>query len=58
MSSTEKYFEIIAISERRITKQVYSLNKLDLNNYSFKVTLTETSAGGILLYNANHPSII
>ena len=29
-------------------------NNLDLNNYSFEFTLTETSVGGIFLYIANH----
>ena len=29
---------------------------MDLNNYSFEFTLTETSAGGTLLYIANHLS--
>ena len=30
------------------------LNDLKLNNYSFEFTPTETSAGGTLLYIANH----
>ena len=29
---------------------------MNLNNYSFEFTLTETSAGGTLLYIANHLS--
>ena len=29
-------------------------NNLDLNNYSFEFTLTETSVGGTFLYIANH----
>ena len=29
-------------------------HNLNLNNYSFEFTLTETSAGGTLLYIANH----
>ena len=36
-------------SETRITKQVSLLNNLDLNNYYFEFTPTETSAGGTLL---------
>ena len=55
-SCTEKNFDIIAISEARITKQVSLLNNLNLNNYSFEFTPTETSAGGTLLYIANHLS--
>ena len=53
---TKNFFDIIAISETRITKQVSLLNNLNLNNYSFEFTLTETSAGGSLLYIANHLS--
>ena len=50
----QKNFDIIAISETAITKQVSSLNILNLNNYSFEFTPTETSAGGNLFYIANH----
>ena len=56
MSSTKKVFDIIAVSETRITKQVSLLNNLNLNHYSFEFTPTETSAGGTLLYIANHLS--
>ena len=56
LSSTKKVFDIIAVSEIRITKQVSLLNNLNLNHYSFEFTPTETSAGGTLLYIANHLS--
>ena len=56
MSSTKNVFDIIAVSETRITKQVSLLNNLNLNHYSFEITPTETSAGGTLLYIANHLS--
>ena len=56
MSCTKKNFDIIAIIETRITKQVSLLNNLNLNNYSFEFTPTETSAGGTLLYIPNHLS--
>ena len=46
----------MAISETRITKQVSLSNNLNLNNYSFEFTPTETSAGGTLLYITNHLS--
>ena len=46
----------MAISETRITKQVSLLNNLNLNNYYFESTATETTAGGTLLYIANHLS--
>ena len=39
-----------------MTKQVSLLNNLNLNNYSFEFTPTETSAGGTLLYINNHLS--
>ena len=48
--------DIIAISETRITKQLSLLTNLNLNNYSFQFTPTETSADGTLLYIANHLS--
>ena len=56
LSCTKKFFSIITISETRITKQVSLLNNLNLNNYSFEFSPTETSAGGTLLYIANHLS--
>ena len=56
LNCTKKSFDIIAISETRITKQVSLLNNLNLNNYSSEFTPTETSAGGTLLYIANHLS--
>ena len=49
-------FDIIAISETRVTKNISLLNNLNFNNYSFEFTPTETSAGGTLLYIANHLS--
>ena len=56
LSCTKTKFDIIAISETRITKQVSLSNNLNLNSYSFEFTPTETSAGGTLLYIANHLS--
>ena len=56
LSCTKTKFDIITISETRITRQVSLLNNLNLNNYSFEFTPTETSAGGTLLYIANHLS--
>ena len=49
LSFTKKFFDIIAISEARITKNLSLLNNLNLDNYSFEFTPTETSAGGTLL---------
>ena len=56
LNCTKKFFNIIAISETRITKQVSLLNNLNLNNYSFAFTPTKASAGDTLLYIANHLS--
>ena len=44
LSCTKKMFDIIAISETRITNNVSLLNNLNLNNYSFEFTPAETSA--------------
>ena len=49
-------FDITTVSETRITKNVSLLNNLNLNNYSFEFTSTDTFAGGTLLYIANHLS--
>ena len=56
LSSTQKNFDIIAISETRVAKNISLLNNLNFNNCSFEFTPTETSAGGTLLYIANHLS--
>ena len=53
---TKNLFDKIAISETRIAKQVSLLNNLNLNNYSFEFTPTETSADGAFHYIANHLS--
>ena len=56
LNCTKKSFDIIAISETRITKQAFLLNSLNLYNYSFEFTPLETSVGGTLLYITNHLS--
>ena len=56
LSCTKNSFDIITLSETRITKNVSLLNYLNLNNHSFEFTPTETCAGGTLLYIANHLS--
>ena len=58
LSCTKTKFDIIAISETRIPKQVFLSNNLSLNNYSFEFTPTETSAGGtfftlLIIYHIN-----
>ena len=47
-------FDIIAISDTRITKNINKISNIYLNNYAFEFTPTESSAGGTLIYVANH----
>ena len=56
LSCTKTKFDIIAMSETRITKHVSLSDNLNLNNYSFEFTPTETSVGSTLPYIANHQS--
>ena len=49
LNCTKKCFDITAISETRIAKQVSLSNNVNLNNYSFESNPTETSACGTLL---------
>ena len=54
LSCTKNNFDIIGVTETRITKQVYLLNNLNLNQYSYEFTTTKTTAEGPLLYIASH----
>ena len=56
LKCTNKTFDIIAVSETRISKKTFVISDVNLNNYSFESTLTESSAGGIMLYISNHLS--
>ena len=56
LSCTNKNFDIIAITETRITKNFSVVNNLNIKNYSTEFTPTESSAGGTLLYIINHLS--
>ena len=56
MSCTKNNFAIIGVTQTRISKQFSLLNDLNLNNYSYELTPTETTAGGTFLYIANHLS--
>ena len=49
-------FDVITISEKRITKNKARINNIDLTSYSFEHCATESSAGGTLLYVRNHLS--
>ena len=54
LKRTNMNFDITAISETRITKNINKISNINLNNYAFEFTPTESSAGGILIYVANH----
>ena len=49
-------FDIIAVSETRISKKTSLTSNINLNNYSFESTPTESTAGGIMLYISNRLS--
>ena len=54
LQSTNIQFDVIAITETRITKNISVTQNIELSNYSFKHTPTESSAVGTLLNIANH----
>ena len=54
LSCTSKNFDVIAVTETRITKNVSLTNNLTMNNFSFEFFSTESSGGGTLLYIVNH----
>ena len=56
LKCTNKVFDIVAVSETRIMKKTSLTSNISLNNYSFEFTPTESTAGGTLLYIANHLS--
>ena len=49
-----KVFDIIAVSENRIVKIISLISNINLNIYSFEFKVTGSTAGGTLLYIANH----
>ena len=51
---TNKVFDIIAVSENRITKQTSLTSTINLKNNAIKFTCTECSAGDMLLYIASY----
>ena len=56
LKCTNKVFDIIAVSETRITKQSSLTPNINITNYAIEFTPTESSAGGMLLYIASHLS--
>ena len=56
LKCTSKTFDTIAVSETRISKKTSVIFNVNLNNYSFESTPTESWAGGTMLYIYNHLS--
>ena len=56
LKCTYKVFDIIAVTETRITKQTSLTTNINLRNYAIEFTRTDSSARGTLLYIANHLS--
>ena len=54
LKSTNKVFDIAAVSETRIMKKTSLTPTISLNNYYFEFIPTESTAGGTHLYIANH----
>ena len=54
LKTTNMNFNIIAISETRITKNVNKISNINLTNYAFELTFTESSAGETLINVADH----
>ena len=53
IKTTNMNFDIIAISETRITKNANKMPNNNFNNYVFGFTPTESLARGTLIYAAN-----
>ena len=56
LQSTNIQFNVVAITVTRITKNISVTQKIELSNYSFDHSRTESSAGDTFLYIANHLS--
>ena len=54
IKSTNSYIYIIAISETRILKDTNIVKNINIPNFSFEFTPTELTAGGTVLYIADH----
>ena len=56
IQSTKTDFDIIAVSESRITKNKLPPIDVSIPNYSYEFCTTEANAGGTLIYIRNHLS--
>ena len=46
LNCTNKVFDIVVVSETKITRKTSLISNKNLGNYSFEFTLTESNAGG------------
>ena len=51
LKTTNMNFEVIAISETRITNNINKITNININNYTFEFTPTESSTGGYVANN-------
>ena len=49
LKTTNMNFDFLAISETGITKNINKISNININNYTFEFTPTETSGGGTLI---------
>ena len=56
LKCTNKSFDIIAVSETRISKKTSLTSNVNLSNYSFESFPTESTVGGTMLYICNRLS--
>ena len=56
LKCTNKSFDIISVSETRISNKTSLICNINLKNYSFESTPTECSSGRTLLYISNRLS--
>ena len=54
LKTTNANFDIIAISETRILKNTKIVKNINIPNFSYEFTPTESTAGGTLIYIADH----
>ena len=54
LKTTNTKFDIIAISETRILKHTKIVKNINIPNFSYEFTPTESTAGGTLLNIADH----
>ena len=54
LETTNTNFDIIAISETRILKNTKIVKNINIPNFCYEFTPTESTAGGTLIYIADH----